>query len=427
MPVSVQPPVKAFCPDCGHTPVNHFVEKMNATIEEMSRPFFTFQSFQNGLQKVAPTFFKCLATARLGTIVHEPDTLTTGRARCIWLEAKRRGIDIWEFRPFGISREMFVAEIVVGVPKKPRIIVFDGLPRPALTLSGKKGLPASLAWVDNKSLLKKKLAAAGVPVARGGMTFTWKKTKEIFGQLQCSRKLDRTASLVSYTSVIIKPSTGSRSRHTTTGITDITELRRAFIKAKRLSPWVIVEEELEGGVYRGTVIDGKVVGIRRKDPPQVTGNGMHSLHELIDIENRRPERHGPVYRKIKTEDNDKKINLASDLDTIPKKGQIIILSHKTSIGSGGGSTDVTDIAHRDIIALLEKIAIILDDQVVGADFIVNDITRPLSDQPRSGIIECNSLPFIDVHLFPLNGKPRDTAAALWNVVIDQYINTIKIQ
>jgi cyanophycin synthetase len=110
-----------------------------------------------------------------------------------------------------------------------------------------------------------------------------------------------------------------------------------------------------------------------------------------------------------------------------KKCQIIILSHKTSIGSGGGSTDVTDIAHRDIIALLEKIAIILDDQVVGADFIVNDITRPLSDQPRSGIIECNSLPFIDVHLFPLNGKPRDTAAALWNVVIDQYINTIKIQ
>jgi|GEM_PF-258287 len=433
MSVSAQPPVKALCPDCGHTPVNHFVEKMNAAIEKISLPI----SFQFSFH---PTFLKGLATMCLGTIIHEPDALTSGRALCVWLEAKRRGIEMWEFRPFGISREIFVAEIIVGTRKKPRAIVFDGLPRPAFTLSGEKGLPVSLAWVDNKPILKKKLAEAGIPVACGGTAFTWKRAVEIFGQLKHSQKSDDVVSDISHTSVIVKPSTGSRSRHTTTGITNETELRQAFIKAKKLSPWVIVEEELVGHVYRGTVIGGNVIGIRRKDPPQVTGDGMHSLGELIEMENRRPERQGPVYGKIKIEKEiaglrEGNFDMIFDLDTILKKGEIIMLSKKTSIGAGGGSTDVTDSAHPDIITLLEKIAVILDDQLVGADFIVSDITQPLSsrlhsDQSRSdqrhfGIIECNSLPFIDVHLFPLNGKPRDTAGALWNVVIEHCTNQNK--
>jgi cyanophycin synthetase len=272
-------------------------------------------------------------------------------------------------------------------------------------LSGKKGLHASLAWVDNKPVLKKKCMAAGIPIARGGTAFGWKKTKKIFNQLKkCGY------------SVIIKPSIGSRSRHTTTHIKDETELHQAFIKAKRLSPWVIVEEELVGMVYRGTVVGGRVVGIRRKDPPQVTGDGAHSMRELIEIENSRPERQGPVYRKIKIEDKNFKLAKGVDLDAVPKKSETVTVSEKTSISSGGGSTDVTDIAHPDIIVLLKKIAVTLDDQLVGADFIVFDITRPLSDQPHSGVIECNSLPFIDVHLFPLTGKPRDTAKALWDAI-----------
>jgi len=353
----------------------------------------------------------------LGTIVREPDTLTGGRARCVWLEAKRRGIDMWEFRPFGWSQEIFVAKIPVSDGKKRhnmKTIIFDGLPRPAITLSGKKGLPTSLAWVDNKTFLKKKLANGGIPVAHGGIAFTWKRTKEIFGQLQqlqCLQKSNHTTSLASHPRVIIKPSTGSRSRHTTTGITNITELRHAFIKAKRLSPWVIIEEELDGQVCRGTIIGGKVVGIRRRDPPQVVGDSIHNLRELIEIENRRPERQGPMYWKIHIKEH-------IDLEVIPAKNHIISLSNKTSVYPGIGSTDVTDITHPDIIAIFEKIAVILDDQIVGVDFIVKDTAVPLSEQPHSGVIECNSLPFINLHLFPLNGKPHDTAAALWDVVVN---------
>jgi D-alanine-D-alanine ligase-like ATP-grasp enzyme len=438
MPVSVQASWQTSrhtsCPDCGDAPVNHFVEKMSAAMEEMALPFslrffsfipifslFSNFFFLNNSNRAVPNIFKCLAVVRLGTIVHEPDTQTGDRARCIWIEAMRRNIDMWEFRPFGISREMFVAEI------GSKTIVFDGLPRPSTTLSGKKGLPASLAWVDNKPVLKKKLAnsatstTAGIPVARGGTAFTWKKAKKIFGQLKQSRGSEQSeqSQQCQNVNVIVKPSTGSRSRHTSTHVSDEKGLRLAFIKAKKLSPWVIIEEELIGHVYRGTIIGGKVIGIRRKDPPQVVGDGLHNVRELIEIENRRPERQGPVYGKIKTGAENFQLENGIDFSSIPKKNQIVILSKKTSIGSGGGSTDVTDSAHPDIIALLERIAIVLDDQLVGVDFIVPDISRPLSlsEENRLGVIECNSLPFIHVHLFPLNGKPRDTARALWNAVL----------
>jgi hypothetical protein len=45
-----------------------------------------------------------------------------------------------------------------------------------------------------------------------------------------------------------------------------------------------------------------------------------------------------------------------------------------------------------------------------------DIKKSWVETPRCGVIECNSLPFIDLHHFPLQGKPRNIAAAVWNVI-----------
>lgn len=394
---------KISCPDCGNAPVNHSVEKSMIVLAYILDPItHIFDGIWNTFEplfgpflynKFIPSFFKFLEKIHLGTIAREPDEKTGGRARAFWDEAKKRGIDMWEFRLFNLGRELFVASW------KGKQIGFDGLPRP-----GKK-TPTSLLWVDNKGIMREKFIAQGFPVAHGGVVWNWYLAKKIFNKLNKP--------------VITKPNLGSRSRHTTIHITTIDELRTAYKKAKVLSPWIIIEEELSGMVHRGTVIGGKCIGILRREPACVIGDGQHNVLELIEIENKNPERSGPIFHKIElhSEEHDKELSrIGLTLKSIPEKDKVILLSQKASRGLGGGATDLTDEAHQDNIKLLEDVAKFLDDSLVGIDFIIDDVTKSWRVQPRAGIIECNSLPFIDLHMFPLKGKVRNTPGALWNLI-----------
>lgn len=393
---------KQSCPDCGNAPVNHWVEKTMITLEWLLSPinrfldaiWRTIEPAVNPItNKVLPPFLKVLLFLHLGVRRNEPNEKTGGRARCFWEEAKRRGIDMWEFSLFGMSKELFVATW------KGRTITFDGLPRPG----GKS--TESLLWMDNKNIMKQKFRKAGIPVAKGGVACSYRGALKIFKGLTPP--------------VIAKPHEGSRSRHTTIHIETPEELRIAFQKANQLSPFVIIEEELVGMVHRGTLIGGRVIGILRREPACVTGDGIHTVQELIEIENLRPERKGPIFHKIAIHDPEHDKELAREglsLGAIPAKDRVVTLSQKASRGLGGGATDVTDTAHPDNTAMLESIGSLMCDGIIGVDFIIDDVTKSWKEQPHSGVIECNSLPFIDLHLHPLVGKVRDTAGALWDLV-----------
>ena len=107
-------------------------------------------------------------------------------------------------------------------------------------------------------------------------------------------------------------------------------------------------------------------------------------------------------------------------DDIPKKGKVVTLGDKVGRATGASTTDVTDIIHPENIKLLQRIHSILQDPLVGIDFIMEDISKPWSEQNKNGlkcgIIECNSMPFIDLHHYPLFGKPRNVAGALWDII-----------
>jgi len=180
----------------------------------------------------------------------------------------------------------------------------------------------------------------------------------------------------------------------------------------------MIEEELSGFVFRGTLIGKKLEGVLRREPAYVIADGVHTVRELIDIENKNPLRHGPIFHEVAL-DADAVQELAHwgyTGDTIVENGKVIPLGQKTSRGVGGGITDVTDDIHPDNKILLEHIAEVLDDPLIGVDFIMDDISISWKDQPKCGVIECNSAPFIDLHHFPLVGKPRNLAAKLWDII-----------
>ena len=70
--------------------------------------------------------------------------------------------------------------------------------------------------------------------------------------------------------------------------------------------------------------------------------------------------------------------------------------------------------HPSFIPIFERAAQAVDLAVVGFDSIIPDPTKPAETQ-KWGIIECNTLPFIDLHYDALEGKPRNIAGMIWDL------------
>ncbi len=388
------------CKDCEPAQESHFVAYTSVVLGWIDEPFFKFMEyvFKNTADKIADQlsmpFFYLMVFLRLGKFTYKPESTDTYRTKCFWEEATRRGIKMKQFH-LGPVHDTFIAEF------KGKKIQFDGLPRPAVETS-----PA-LMWMDNKGIMKKKFQKEGLPVARGGVAFTKRGAMKIFN------RVDKP--------VITKPNLGSRSRHTMIHIDTPELLMIGFKKAKKLSPLVIVEEELKGFLFRGTLINKKLVGVVKRDQPEVIGDGVHTLQQLLDKENERPERAGPLFHKIKIdkEANEELERQKVKLEDVIENGKIITFSQKTSRGVGGTTTEVTDIIHPDNFEMLEHVGRFLNDPLVGVDFIMEDITKSWKTEQHCGIIECNSLPFIDLHHYPLFGAPVNVAGKLWDLVMPE--------
>jgi cyanophycin synthetase len=211
----------------------------------------------------------------------------------------------------------------------------------------------------------------------------------------------------------VKPQLGSRGRHTTTHIYTKEDLLKAYRIAKQLCHFVIVEEHLFGSVYRATYVGGEIVGILRGDPPRITGDSVHTIKELIAIKN---ENKKNLVKDVQITDGLVEFigrqNLT--LDTVLESGRTIDLSEKIGISYGGFAAEEFPTTHLKLLSYLKKAGDFLKAPVVGFDFIIED-AKADPDTQRWGIIEANSLPFINLHHFPLEGDPINVAGKVWDL------------
>ena len=321
----------------------------------------------------------------------EPDEKTLLLDTVLWEEAKKRGIHMREFRPFGLPKLSFIATLADG-----KVFDFEGVPLP----SNRK----TVWWIDDKSILKKELAKRGIPVAKGGVVTKKQKALDLFARL--------------HKPAIVKPAIGSASRHTTLHLQNEASLERAFDTARQVSRGVIVEEELEGAVYRPTLVDGTLIATLRRDQPHVTGDGVHTIAELVFNANKHPARQGPYFSPLTLNEAAHQELAYQGLTekSIPTNNQRVQLHQKINWSGGGTTTDVTDDVHPNNKELFERIARILQAPLVGIDFIIQDISRPWHEQQKCGVIECNSMPYFDNHHLPFEGQPRNVAKHIWDLV-----------
>ncbi len=231
--------------------------------------------------------------------------------------------------------------------------------------------------------------------------------------VRTERGLQDTIKWIGYP-IVIKPIDGNHGRGITTNINNWDEALKAFEAAKEISRSVIVERFITGEDYRLLVIDYKLVAAAKRTPAGVTGDGKHTIQQLIDLVNKDPRR-GYGHEKVLTQITVDRITekelqkLGYTLESVPSAGEWIQLKDTANLSTGGTATDVTDIVHPYNIFMAERIARIIGLDICGIDIMTTDIRQPL---PETGgaVLEVNAGPGFRMHLAPTEGLPRNVAA-----------------
>lgn len=138
----------------------------------------------------------------------------------------------------------------------------------------------------------------------------------------------------------------------------------------------------------------------------------------MDIANKHPARSGPYFSQLRVlEETERELAWQGyTLESIPEKGERVLLHQKVNWSLGGTTCDVTDKVHAKNRELFEQATKELKAPIAGIDFIIEDISEPWQTQDRCGILECNSMPFFDNHHLPFEGKVQNVAAKIWDMV-----------
>jgi cyanophycin synthetase len=213
--------------------------------------------------------------------------------------------------------------------------------------------------------------------------------------------------------VVVKPLDGNHGKGVSINLRTPEAVRTAFEKAYEYSSVVIVETFQEGHDYRILVVNGRVLAVAHRVPGHVVGDGTHTIRELVEIVNADPRRgigHEKVLTRLEIDHQAERLLEQAGLtvDSVLPEGETFSLRSTGNLSTGGTSVDRTDVLHYDNRIMAERAVKAVGLDVGGVDFISPDISR--SHKEVGGVIvEINAAPGFRMHVAPTEGKPRDVA------------------
>ena len=214
--------------------------------------------------------------------------------------------------------------------------------------------------------------------------------------------------------VVVKPLNANHGRGVSINLQTPDQVSVAFEKAQEHSRAVLVETFVDGFDHRMLVINGELVAVAKRVPGHVVGDGQHTVAELVDIVNSDPRR-GIGHEKVLTRlvfdhQADRLMEQAGvTRETVLGKDVILYLRSTGNLSTGGTAIDLTDHVHPDNAEMAVRVAGAIGLDVIGVDFLTPDITRSYREV-GGAICEVNAAPGFRMHVAPSEGKPRDVAS-----------------
>lgn len=222
--------------------------------------------------------------------------------------------------------------------------------------------------------------------------------------------------------VVVKPIDASHGKGITVNVSTEEQLTTALHEAleSSLNKTALIQEQIPGVDIRVVCINYTFVDAISRIPASVTGDGQHTLRQLIEITNTSDDRGENYKAKLNIIPLDKVQNYLGTeaLATIPEAGKEVQVIGVSNVGMGGVRKNIK----HDIPEFLKEIACkaakILELPVCGVDFMVTHLPSidDTLDSLDPRIIEVNECPMLTMY-DDLNGDAQ-------NEVIDTYLDYV---
>ncbi|MCE9572769.1 MAG: cyanophycin synthetase [Deltaproteobacteria bacterium] len=238
-------------------------------------------------------------------------------------------------------------------------------------------------------------------------------------QARSAEEAARAAERLGYP-VVVKPLDANHGRGVSINLKTSDEVRIAFEKAREHARTIVIETFLEGFDHRMLVVNGQLVAVAKRVPGHVVGDGVHTIAQLVDIVNSDPRR-GIGHEKVLTrlEFDHQALRLMEQKgvtgEHVLAAGEQFFLRSTGNLSTGGTAIDLTDVVHPDNREMAERASQAIGLDVAGIDFITRDISRSYREV-GGGICEVNAAPGFRMHVAPTEGKPRDVAGPVMEML-----------
>jgi cyanophycin synthetase len=251
----------------------------------------------------------------------------------------------------------------------------------------------------DKEETKNLLGAAEIPVPKGVIVRTEEGLKDAVERLGYP--------------LVLKPIDGNHGKGATTNIIDWAMAVKALADAQVYGRSIICERFITGFDFRVLVINNKFICAALRTPAAVTGDGEHNIQWLVEETNKDPRRgygHEKVLTSIKLDSFSQQMldEKGYTLDTVPPKGELVLLKPTANLSTGGTSEDVTDQVHPANIFMCERISKIIGLDICGIDIMAPDLRLPISEN-GGAVLEVNAAPGFRMHIDPAAGIGRNVA------------------
>lgn len=215
---------------------------------------------------------------------------------------------------------------------------------------------------------------------------------------------------------VIKPSTGEKGKHVFLDIKNKSQGQTAVNQTLKHYPSINIETYHTGNDYRFLLLNYKLIGLSKRLPPTITGDGKSTIKQLIDQENQKrfQANQQAGHRLLNRMRNWPRLEFnlhlqGLSLQDTPPQEKTITLYPVPNFSTGGSVTTINpQTIHPSLVNLAQKASKIIGLELTGIDMLIKNLHSPATPK-NVVIIELNSDPGIRLHDWPNQGQPQHVA------------------